>query len=244
MPRKKIRVKKSVRSLIASSKQQKRSASRLSKVKVTKKQRIHKTVPQTSFWFQARKRVNTFKWGESYTSLLLGIVVVIVGVLFGVSIFRQQHQVHLQQTSSIATVAPSVTPEPTRKPGVTITKANKTTYIVKQGDELWTIAIQFYNDGYKWTDIAKANNLANPDDIFSGNELVIPNAQKVTMPTPTLQQQNTITGTTYVVKPGDDLWDIALRAYADGYKWTDIAKANNLANPDLIFSGNKLIIPM
>jgi len=45
-----------------------------------------------------------------------------------------------------------------------------------------------------------------------------------------------------VVK-GDNLWQIALRAYGDGYQWVKIARENKLANPDLIHSGNILKIP-
>ncbi|MGA2968080.1 MAG: LysM peptidoglycan-binding domain-containing protein, partial [Candidatus Levyibacteriota bacterium] len=48
---------------------------------------------------------------------------------------------------------------------------------------------------------------------------------------------------TYTVKSGDYLWSIAIRAYGDGYQWVKIAKANNLTNPDLIFSGNVLQLP-
>src|SRR5579872_3709216 len=99
------------------------------------------------------------KWMQSYSSFLLGVVVVIVAVLFGVSIIRQQN--HTQETSSLSTgptptVAPSVTPTP----GATISENGKTYYIVKSNDSLWTIAVTVYNNGYKWVDIAKANNLA------------------------------------------------------------------------------------
>lgn len=52
-----------------------------------------------------------------------------------------------------------------------------------------------------------------------------------------------ITGTKYTVKAGDNLWNIAVRAYGNGYKWVEIAKANNLANPRIIHSGNVFIIP-
>ena len=48
---------------------------------------------------------------------------------------------------------------------------------------------------------------------------------------------------TYTVVVGDTLWSIAVRTYADGYKWTEIAKANNLSNPDLIHAGNVLKLP-
>lgn len=52
-----------------------------------------------------------------------------------------------------------------------------------------------------------------------------------------------IDGTSYTVQKGDYLWDIAVRAYGDGYRWVDIARANNLSNPDIIHSGNVFAIP-
>jgi nucleoid-associated protein YgaU len=39
------------------------------------------------------------------------------------------------------------------------------------------------------------------------------------------------------------LWTIAVRAYGDGYKWTEIAKANKLVNPNLIHPGNVFVLP-
>ncbi len=54
---------------------------------------------------------------------------------------------------------------------VTYTK-NK--YIVERGDSLATIAQQVYGDRDAWVRIAKANNLASPDNIEIGMELVIP----------------------------------------------------------------------
>jgi len=48
---------------------------------------------------------------------------------------------------------------------------------------------------------------------------------------------------TYTVVRGDNLWEIAESVYGDGYRWTDIAEANNLANPSIIHAGNILTIP-
>ena len=48
---------------------------------------------------------------------------------------------------------------------------------------------------------------------------------------------------TYLVKSGDSLWSISENFYKSGYNWVDIAKANKLENPGMIFAGNKLIIP-
>lgn len=52
-----------------------------------------------------------------------------------------------------------------------------------------------------------------------------------------------ITGNSYTIKSGDDLWNIAVRAYGDGYKWVEIAQANKLEDPNLIHSDNKLVLP-
>lgn len=189
-------------------------------------------------------KLSQWKWGESYTSLLLGVVVVIVAVLFGVTLVKQHK--NLQETSSIQTT-PVITTTPTNSLPTQV-KDGKKMYVVQQGDDLWHVAEKFYQSGYNWVDIAKANNLADPNTIHAGNELVIPPvtpAEKTIIPSPTSQaaQSNSITGNTYTVEKGDNLWTISVRAYGDGYKWTDIAKANNLDNPDVIFSGNVLTIP-
>ena len=40
---------------------------------------------------------------------------------------------------------------------------------------------------------------------------------------------------TYVVKPKDSLWKIAKKYLGDGRKFTELAKLNNIANPNLIY---------
>lgn len=214
--------------------------------KITKRARRTKSEKTLSVAKEETKRqsnLSGWKWGESYTSFLLGLVVVIVGVLFGVTLVRQHK--NLQETSSIQAtpiVTASITPQPTEL------KEGQKTYTVQTGDNLWSIAEKFYQSGYNWTDIAKANNLSDPSTIHVGNNLVIPSVtplqQTVTpTPSPEVTKTNAISGSSYTVQKGDDLWSIAVRAYGDGYKWTDIAKANNLANPGMIFSGNVLTIP-
>lgn len=53
-------------------------------------------------------------------------------------------------------------------------KQEKRQYKVVQGDNLWSIAVKQYNDGYKWVSIANANNLTNPDLIYVGTDLMLP----------------------------------------------------------------------
>ena len=47
----------------------------------------------------------------------------------------------------------------------------------------------------------------------------------------------------YTVVSGDTLWAIAKKYYSDGSKFPKIAEANKLKNPNLIFPGQKLVIP-
>lgn len=53
------------------------------------------------------------------------------------------------------------------------------------------------------------------------------------------------TNKTYTVQKGDCLWNIAKKYYGDGSKYTIIAEANKdkIKNPNLIYTGQVLIIP-
>lgn len=74
-----------------------------------------------------------------------------------------------------------------------------------------------------------------------------------TLPRPSVTDQaaNTQTETTqatplpnqYVVKAGQGLWHIAQEVYGDGYKWMEIARANNLSAPYAVNEGQTLTIP-
>jgi len=120
-------------------------------------------------------------------------------------------------------------------------------YIVKKGDNLWKIAEMQFGSGYNWVDIANENGISNPNLIEEGQELVIPDVQAKQLTVQEVEEditsQETFSEATYTVAQGDNLWNIALKAYGDGYKWVEIARENNLANPDLIHPGNIFILP-
>ena len=167
------------------------------------------------------------------------IVVLIVGILF-VTFAKGNKNL---QTSSIKDISEIENQN----------SKTSSTYTVKLGDDLWTISENIYKDGFKWVEIAKINNLENPGLIYAGNKLVLPtiiqekqatiNAQTSPKATDKSIQNNSITGNEHIVVRGDNLWNIAVRAYGDGFKWPEIAKANNLLNPSIIHSGNIFKIP-
>ena len=177
--------------------------------------------------------LSQIKWGESYTSLFLGAVVVVVALVLVFSFLRGKSNLTQQTTST------SVTPEEQVVNGKVVPKI----YTVKEGEDLWHIAQNIYGSGYNWVDLAQGNNLTNPSIITVGAKLTIPNVKAKTPTSDEVMQANSIKGTSYTVASGDYLWNIALRAYGDGFKWVEIAKANNLANPNLVHPGNVLKLP-
>lgn len=54
---------------------------------------------------------------------------------------------------------------------------------------------------------------------------------------------NKIKGSTYTVQAGDDLWSIALRAYGDSSRFSDIARFNNLTDSNAVNEGDVIKIP-
>ncbi|WP_459957884.1 LysM peptidoglycan-binding domain-containing protein [Nocardia sp. IFM 10818] len=105
------------------------------------------------------------------------------------------------------------------------------THVVVEGDTLWDLAVRFYTDGTEFALIAAANHIADPNLIFPGQVLVIPD---VPGPAP---------DTTHTVVAGDTLWDLAARFYGDPTLFTLIAAANHLADPNVIHPGQVLTIP-
>jgi len=110
-------------------------------------------------------------------------------------------------------------------------------YIVKKGDSLWTIALIELKDGYRWSEVAKLNNIKNPGLIETGQKIMLP-AAKIAETAIAKQVE-------YTVLAGDSLWKIAVQNYNDGYQWTKIWNANKSAirNPNKIEIGMKLMLP-
>ena len=170
---------------------------------------------------------------QSYVSLALGIAVVLIIGFLALFFLRDKNGLQNVSIRDILTGDRDAQDEQ-------VDNAPKE-YIVKDGDNLWMIAENHYKSGYNWIDIAKANNLTDPNLIEAGQKLNIPQNVKVIIPLG--QGQALIAGTSYTTVDGDTLWDICVRAYGDGYKWVEVADFNKLPNPDIIPVGTVLSIP-
>ncbi len=184
--------------------------------------------------------LKNLKLHESTISMILGAIVIIVTGILIINYFDGK------RGETISTIE---TEESTTLP---------TTHKIAEGEDLWKIAEKYYRSGYNWVDIAKENNISDPNQIVSGEELTIPNvqprlAEAVTTPTqqpeiisPALTQQNeaqTDSKKIHTVTKDENLWKIAEKYYRSGYNWVDIAKENNLKSSGNIEIGQKLIIP-
>jgi nucleoid-associated protein YgaU len=177
--------------------------------------------------------IRKFDSTDSIVSLVLGLAVVLV---IGMTIVNYVKS-RTQPAASTEKATTAQTAQPTSLPAK---------HSVKEGESLWAIAEIYYKSGYNWVDIRDVNNIANPDLIEAGTTLTIPDVAPKLVETPAISAASVSEkpkDASYTVVAGDDLWNIAFREYGSGYKWTDIATANKLENPDIIHPGNVLTMP-
>ncbi len=177
-------------------------------------------------WKKLLKQLNL---SDSYISMGLGLLVVLgVGVLL------------FNYFSSKSQPSISTSGEQTQTEEEALGELPNTHKVVAN-ETLWSISEKYYKSGYNWVDIAKANNLVNPNVIEEGTTLNIPEVTKDVVSSETVQKPEV--PDSYTVKPADSLWKIAVTVYNDGYKWLEIARINNLDNPNIIHTGNILKLP-
>ncbi len=75
------------------------------------------------------------------------------------------------------------------------------------------------------------------------DEIVVADEVESVVPAPVIPEPEKAKDVTYRIKWGDTLWDIADAYYKNPWKYKQIAKYNNIANPDKIVSGTIISIP-
>jgi LysM repeat protein len=124
-------------------------------------------------------------------------------------------------------------------------------HTVQRGETLASIGRAY---GIAWSDISAANGIADPNQIFAGQQLLIPGTTAPgtaavappLSPAPVAVESapaaavSTGTQRTHIVQVGERLATIASQY---GISWPTIASANNLADPNRIYVGQSLIIP-
>lgn len=189
-----------------------------------------------------KQLLKTIKLNESMLSTLFGIVTVfLVGVLVVRMYSASKPAItpeaeQTTQTEKVGEVAVEVKDDGKKYP---VDLPDKVT--VAPGDNLWKIAESKYGSGYNWVDIASENNLPNPGSITVGQELKLPKVAVIVVTPPKTEIAEAVVpkieGESYTVAKGDNLWSICVRAYGDGYKWSEVAKANGIKNPGYIEVG-------
>ncbi len=113
-------------------------------------------------------------------------------------------------------------------------------YVVRPGDRLADIAARH---GVTVSSIVQLNGLSNPDVIYPGQRLKIPAREGVQGPSTPGSGAAADGGASvryYTVQPGDTLGKIAR---AHGVSAAAIIAANGIGNPDVIWVGQRLLIP-
>lgn len=114
------------------------------------------------------------------------------------------------------------------------------TYTVQDGDTLFSIALQF---DVSPNEIVAANTLSDPDNVFVGQELLIPGYQPSAASSPDTNGGSSASPDApaiHVVQEGEVLSVIAEKY---GISLDELVGANRIANPNLVSPGTELVIP-
>ena len=119
------------------------------------------------------------------------------------------------------------------------------THIVAPGENLYRVSVRY---GVNLRALMQVNGLPNPNVVYVGQRLVIPaqnsapNPAVPVTPPPAAPQGPTVQegATVHTVAPGENLYRISLRY---GVSFQAMAWANGLSNPNVVYVGQRLMIP-
>ena len=115
----------------------------------------------------------------------------------------------------------------------TVPGQNQIVHVVQPGENLFRISLRY---GTTVDAIMAANGLTDPNAVYAGQQLLIPQGSSA----PAAPSAGAAPGGAYTVRPGDTLGQIAA---SHGVTLLALIQANGLANPNLIYTGQRLAIP-
>jgi len=178
------------------------------------------------------------------------------------------NQIYVGQVLVLPVPGNTPAPVPESAPAVSITVVSAPVYhVVQRGETLASIARRY---GVNWQELASANGISNPNRILVGQQLSIPGtsapntaatapaipAPETAAPAPepaapgaapittdpsVTAAPNASQPQTHIVQRGESLSGIGRRY---GLSWPVIARANNITDPNRIYPGQSLIIPV
>lgn len=118
---------------------------------------------------------------------------------------------------------------------------------VKSGDTLSSLASVHLGNSMKWKHLLQANQdrLDRPEELQVGMTLRLPGSAPVNASAPKLAKAKQA-NSSYTVRTGDTLYEIAQQELGDGHRWHELFEANRqtLKNPNALRVGQRLQIPL
>ncbi len=119
-----------------------------------------------------------------------------------------------------------------------VAPATTTEYVVKKGDNLEAIALQFLGKRSAWHDIVKANPGLTPTKMMTGDRIKLPSKTTAAPVAPAHAQANE-----YEIRKDDNLEGIALSKLGKRSLWREIVAVNPGLNPSRLQPGTKIKLP-
>ncbi len=140
-------------------------------------------------------------------------------------------------TEAPAPIEPAAPPAPAEQPPVTETPVEY--YTVPYGQSLAQIARNF---NMSLDQIARLNDITNPNLIYAGQQLIVTREPGGSAPNAPAEHDPSLPSNTvtHIVQEGENLASIAERY---GISWLDIAQANNIYDANIVNVGEELLIP-
>lgn len=156
------------------------------------------------------------------TTIIVNLLVVFILALVFWGVWHKK----IAQKQIVEEPLPTFTSESTQLPA----PENINSYIVQKGDTLWDIAVKMYGAGFRWREIANANNIQDSASLKVGVRLKIPTVAGTTTELAESEPkfQQTLQGTNYYVSSnGED----GGSGISSDKPWRTIQKAVDIAEP-------------